>query len=61
MDRPEPGDKVIVTGGRYRKATGTLVESVTLRGPSGALYRFAIVKRPRAGNTVVFEHEVAKA
>ena len=54
----KPGDKVAIIAGRHRGSKGVLVKIDDTAGPSGAYYRIAIVKRPRAGDTAVFESEI---
>lgn len=54
------GDKVEITAGRHRGSKGTLSGVVVVEAPSGSTYRIVEVKRPRAGATFAFEHEVRK-
>jgi len=54
------GDRVVIVAGRHRGATGELVGVEPVPTPAGGRVFVAIVRRPRAGDTVVFNHEVRK-
>lgn len=58
---PEPGDEVRIVAGRHRGAKGVLNSLVTTPTPSGSSVIVAYVKRPRAGITAVFSHEIERA
>lgn len=60
-DVPGPGERVVVVAGRHRGSRGVLMGVANVPGPSGATVRIAEIKRPRAGMTYVFEHEIRRA
>lgn len=60
MDGLQAGDKVEIVAGRHRGSKGKLVAITEEQAPSGSLYRFAYVERPRAGLTLTFAHEIRK-
>lgn len=58
---PEPGDRVRIVAGRHRSAAGVLEGIHDVGTPSGSTVKVAIVRRPRAGATIVFSHEIERA
>lgn len=58
---PSVGEKVRIVAGRHRSGVGELVGLSDVPTPSGSTVRVAVVRRPRAGETIVFSHEIERA
>ena len=58
---PLPGEKVRIIAGRYRSGVGELLAITDVPTPSGSTVKIAVAKRPRAGETIVFSHEIERA
>jgi hypothetical protein len=56
----DPGAPVRIIAGRHRGARGILVSIEKVPTPAGQVALLAVVRRPRAGDTVVFSHEIER-
>lgn len=57
---PQVGDQVEIVAGRHAGSRGELVRIERVPTPTGLYASIAVVRRPRAGDTMVFVSEVRK-
>ena len=59
-ETPEVGDRVDIVAGRYAGSRGELVAIERVPTPSRSVALVAVVRRPRAGDTIVFVSEIRR-